>query len=230
MRRILLAGVVLSLTTACAGYPDPGSAGSPAAPLDADPAAGSDLVQPVGGDLRRGEPWYFVGGMLDAAGTPAAPVTLTFKRARALGQDTANTYSAPYTAGESGELDFGEWEATMVGSSQVEKQIQAYLRDVDGYTTVQQGELYLFDGDLNVLVYAAEPPSEEPTIDDQTQAVALEIIGMREAKAQDTVQAAGLKFRVVSRDGTALMVTEDYSVTRINATIVGGEVTETSIG
>ena len=80
------------------------------------------------------------------------------------------------------------------------------------------------------LVYAVEPPSDEPTIDDETQAVALEVIGMSEAEAQRTVQEAGLTFRVVSRDGTALMVTEDYSVTRINATVVDDEVTESTIG
>jgi hypothetical protein len=230
MRRILLIIVASALLVSCAGADDPDSgAGAADSPGD-DLAAGSDPVQPVGGDLRLGEPWYFVGGMLDTASPPEAPVTLTFKRARALGQDSANTYSAPYTTGESGALAFGAWESTHVGSSAPEQQIQAYLREVDGFTTVQMGELYLFDGDLNVLVYAVEPPSDEPTIDDETQAVALEVIGMSEAEAQRTVQEAGLTFRLVSRDGTALMVTEDYSVTRINATVVDDEVTESTIG
>lgn len=234
MRRLVLIGVVLGLTTACAGASDPAFEPSPSLPATEGPAASSELVQPVGGDLRVGEPWYFVGGMLETLDPPEAPVVLTFGQDRARGQGPINTYSASYTTGDSGELTFGGWEATQVGGSKadlrLETQIQAYLRQVDGYTTVALGELYLFDGDSNVLVYATQPPGSGLTVDDETQAVALHIIGMSEAEARSAVEAAGLTLRVVARDGTALLVTEDYSVSRINATIVDDQVTETTIG
>lgn len=246
MRRVLLLIAVLGLLVSCASASDSGAGAVTGAASDddvavgsgtatgSDGALGSDLVQPVGGDLRIGQPWYLVGGMLDSPRSASSPATLTFKKSRVRGQGPINSYGTTYVATDTGSIEFGEWTTTLKGGSeadiQLEAQIQAHLREVDGYTTVAFGELYLFDADRNVLVYATEPPSDEPTIDDETQGLALQIIGMSESAAQRTVETAGRTFRVVARDGTALLVTEDYSVTRINATVVDDEVTETSIG
>ena len=103
---------------------------------------------------------------------------------------------------------------------------------MDGYTTVAAGELYLFAGDVNVLVYsvAPQPPADDLTITEETEALAASVVGMAETQAQETVEAADHTWRVVARDGVSFPVTEDYSPTRINATIVDGTVTETTIG
>jgi heat shock protein HslJ len=234
MRRLLVILALLGLLTACAQAADPAAGPLPGdpGPADGDTAVSSDLVQPVGGDLRVGEPWYLVGGMLEAPVTGQA--TLTFTNQDLLGEGPLNGYSTTYEASDDGALELGEWGVTLVGGPDaamaLERELLDLLGEVDGFTTVTGGELYLFDGDLNVLVYATTPPSDEPTITDETQAVALEIVGMRQARAKVVVEDAGLTFRVVSRDGTALAITEDYSVTRINASVVDGRVTETWIG
>ncbi len=112
-----------------------------------------------------------------------------------------------------------------------EAEILATLEKVDGYTTVEAGELYLFVGDMNVLTYAATPVTDDPmTPSDEALAMATEVLGRTEAEAQAAVEGAGLTFRVVSRDGEGLAVTDDYSVSRINVAIVDDEVTEATIG
>lgn len=215
----------LALIAACASPTDSGGGGD-------DTDVSSDMVQRVGGDPRIGEPWYLAGGMLES--TPTALVTLTFDEDTVTGQGPVNSYTAEYTATGDGSLDLGRFatslEAGPADLERAETDLLFLLNAVDGYTTVDAGELYLFEGDLNVLVYAATQPSDEPTISDETQAMALEIIGMAEADARTAVEGADMTFRVVSRDGEGLVVTEDYSVTRINATIVDDEVTATTIG
>jgi len=216
----------LALVAGCTGAsdPDPGSSN--------DAAASSDIVQPVGGDLRIGEPWYLVGGMLESA--PTTDVMLTFDEDTVGGQGPVNSYTADYTAATDGALDLGRFVTSLeAGPDELERaetDLLFLLNAVDGYATVAAGELYLFEGDQNVLVYATSPPSYEPTISDETQAMALEILGMSEADARAIVEDAGTIFRVVSRDGEDLVVTEDYSVIRINATVVDDEVTRTTIG
>ncbi len=215
----------LALVAGCTSASDPDPGGD-------DSAASSDIVQPVGGDLAIGEPWFLVGGMLES--TPTTEVTLTFEEDTVGGQGPINSYTADYTASEDGTLDLGRFltslEAGPADQERAETDLLVLLNAVDGYTTVDAGELYLFEGDLNVLVYATTPPSDEPTISDETQATALEVLGMSEADARAAVEGAGKTFRVVSRDGEDLAVTEDYNVTRINATVVDDEVTRTTIG
>ena len=190
------------------------------------------MVKPVGGDLRIGEPWYLVGGMLEQS--PSTDVTLTFEETTVGGQGPVNSYSADYTATSTGGLTFGVFASTLMAGPDAdmaaEAELLATLDKVDGYTTVEAGELYLFDGDMNVLTYSATPVTAEPTISDATQKLAAEVLGMPEAEAQAAVEGAGLTYRVVSRDGKALAVTDDYSVTRINVAIVDGTVTEATIG
>ena len=75
-----------------------------------------------------------------------------------------------------------------------------------------------------------------PSVDDmetqaaKTQAVASALIGLGEDAAVAKVRAAEMNHRVVSRDGKDFPVTMDYRPDRINLTIVGGIITETSVG
>jgi heat shock protein HslJ len=190
------------------------------------------MVKPVGGDLRVGKPWYLVGGMLEES--PSSDVTLTFEEKTVGGQGPVNSYSADYTATSTGGLTFGVFASTLMAGPDAEMaaeaELLATLDKVDGYTTVEAGELYLFEGDMNVLTYSATPVTAEPTISDATQKLAEEVVGLPEDEAQAAIEGAGLTYRVVARDGKALAATDDYSVTRINVAVDDGTVTEATIG
>jgi heat shock protein HslJ len=226
--------LTVSLLAACARTVDPAADGTdPAGAAGGDSPTSSDMVRPVGGDLRIGEPWYLVGGMLDAPTT--TEVMLTFDESTVGGQGPVNSYSADYTATSTGGLTFGVFASTLMAGPDAdmaaEAEILATLEKVDGYTTVEAGVLYLFDGEMNVLTYSASPVTDDPmTPSDEALAMTTEVIGMTEAAAQAAVEGAGLTFRVVSRDGESLAVTDDYSVSRMNVAIVDDEVTEATIG
>jgi hypothetical protein len=84
---------------------------------------------------------------------------------------------------------------------------------------------------MNVLTYSAAPVTDDAmTPSDEALAMTTDVLGMAEAEAQAALEDSGLTFRVVSRDGTGLAVTDDYSVSRINVAIVDGRVTEATIG
>ncbi len=60
--------------------------------------------------------------------------------------------------------------------------------------------------------------------------VAKTLIGMTEANAVAAIQAAGFISKVISVDGVASGATCDMLRNRINLTLDGGVVTETSVG
>ena len=232
---VLMATLVLSgcgeappTTGGEAGGDTGASSGGPDSPTT------SDLVQPVGGDLRLGKPWYLVGGTLEHQ-TPTQ-VTLTFDAERLAGQAPVNSYTASCTATPTGGLTPGPIATTRMAGPEPEMKAEseylALLGTVNGYTTVEAGELYLFAGDMNVLVYSVtpRPAPDELTISDETQALAASVVGKPEADARAAVEAADHAWRVVARDGESYPVTEDYSPTRIDVTIEDGTVTEATIG
>lgn len=193
----------------------------------------SDMVTPVGGDLRVGEPWYLLGASVSSVQMPEG-VTMTFDKATVGGQAPVNSWSADYTATATGGLELGPIASTlMAGPDDAMRAEEAYfalLATVDGYTAVEAGELYLFDGQAQVLTFTTTQMPSDPEISDATMAVAQDIVGMNEATAQAAVEEAGLVWRVAARDGEQYALTEDYVVTRVNATIVDGAVTETWVG
>lgn len=65
---------------------------------------------------------------------------------------------------------------------------------------------------------------------ERTEAFAATVIGMSESEAIAVIEAEGYVARVVARDGEHFMVTEDYSVTRINLVVVDDTVTEATVG
>jgi heat shock protein HslJ len=228
---IIVAALALTMLGACARDITPAADGASAPP--GDTAASSDMVTPVGGDLRVGQPWYLVGTSLSSVMMPEG-VTITFEDKTVGGRAPVNSWSADYTVTARGGLELGPIASTlMAGPDEAMRAEEAYfalLETVDGYTAVEAGELYLFDDQAQVLTFSTTQQPSEPQISDATLAVAQDVIGMTEKKAQSTVEAAGLTYRVVSRDGEGLAVTDDYSVVRVNATIVDGEVTETYVG
>lgn len=234
LRPLRIASLLLAVVVAGCAESVPPTTGPADGASDPDQATSSDLVQPVGGDLRLGEPWFLVGGTLEHQ--TDTEVTLTFEAEFMAGQGPINSYSAEYVATPDGSLEIGEWATTAIGAAgedpEFEAELLRLLGEVDGYTTVAAGELYLFAGDVNVLVYSAapQPADGDLTITEETEALAASVVGMAEAQAQETVEAADHTWRVVARDGVSFPVTEDYSPTRINATIDDGIVTETTIG
>lgn len=179
------------------------------------------MVTPVGGDLREGTTWYLIGG---SALPPAA--TLIFDADTLSGKAPVNSYSAPYTATSTGDLEIGEIISTKMAGSEADMATETAffetLGQVDGYTAVDGGELYLFDGDLQTLTFSTTPSPLPSLVED--------VVGMTEAEAQAAVEEAGFTFRVISRDGEGLPATADYRTDRISATVVDGTVTEASIG
>jgi heat shock protein HslJ len=235
MKRIPVVLILtVSLLASCARTVDPAADGAdPASGAAGDSPTSSDMVKPVGGDLRIGEPWYLVGGMLEQP--TSAEVTLTFEESTVGGRGPVNSYSADYTATSTGGMTFGVFASTLMAGPDAdmaaEAEILAALDTVDGYTTVEAGELYLFDGNMNILTYSATPVTDDPmTPSDDALAMATEVLGMSEVDAQAAIEGAGLTFRVVSRDGEGLAVTDDYSVSRINVAVVDDKVTEATIG
>lgn len=75
-------------------------------------------------------------------------------------------------------------------------------------------------------------PTEEEMEEQRvrTEAFAATVIGMSESEAIAAIEAEGYVARVVARDGEYFMVTEDYSVTRINLVVVDDRVTEATVG
>ena len=69
----------------------------------------------------------------------------------------------------------------------------------------------------------------------QKNAIAIEpidvqpFIGLKEAEAQQLARSTGRQFRVVSRDGKNLVITQDRVVGRFNATVNNGYVTHIAI-
>ena len=61
-------------------------------------------------------------------------------------------------------------------------------------------------------------------------ASAKELIGLTEDEAMKTCKERGWTYRVAMRDGHALMLTADYSTSRVNVTVVKGLVTAVVIG
>jgi heat shock protein HslJ len=192
------------------------------------------MVTPVGGDLRLGETWYLTWAFGDPP-RAGADVTMTFEAESVGGQAPVNTYSAGYTTTGSGAIELGPIASTLMAGEpdamQAETEFFALLGAVDGYTTVAGGEMYMFDGDLQTMAFSLSPGvPDEPTVSEEAEALAASVIGMTEAEAKRTVEEAGYVFRVVSRDGVSFPITEDYSVTRINVTVVKDLVTESYVG
>jgi len=75
-------------------------------------------------------------------------------------------------------------------------------------------------------------PTEEEMEEQRvrTEAFAATVIGMSESDAIAAIEAEGYVARVVARDGEYFMVTEDYSVTRINLVVADDAVTEATVG
>ena len=92
------------------------------------------------------------------------------------------------------------------------------------------------DMDESVSTINPDPTVSIPTEEEmeaqreRTEAFAATVIGMSESDAIAAIEAEGYVARVVARDGEYFMVTEDYSVTRINLVVVDDTVTEATVG
>jgi hypothetical protein len=64
----------------------------------------------------------------------------------------------------------------------------------------------------------------------RSEAFAETLVGLTENDAIAAIVAEGLVARVVARDGEYFMVTEDYSVSRINLEIENDRVTRATVG
>lgn len=72
-----------------------------------------------------------------------------------------------------------------------------------------------------------EPAPVDPQGADEFR---LSLVGMSVDAAQSAAEAAGYPFRIIAIDGEEFAVTQDFIEDRINVKIVGGAVTETSLG
>lgn len=74
------------------------------------------------------------------------------------------------------------------------------------------------------------PTTNPPNLGGSAELVAPTLLGLSEEKAKSVVESEGLQWRVVERDGISYPVTQDYSDSRINATIKDGVVADTTVG
>lgn len=242
------ASLAVPLLASCAPAPDAGSGGAAGSGAPSGGTSGgsrgdqpvaSGPVQPAGGDLREGAPWYLVWSSQDAAGRELGTTraTVVFDGGRLTGTGPVSTFTADYRATSSGGMTIGPITATQRGSSRADMRagtpaaaLVGLLAAVDGYTVVAGGELYLFDGRVQVLTLTAQPPGSVPTIDPATLALARDVVGMSESAAEQAITAAGLTMRVIARDGTSFPVTEDYRVDRVDVTVEHDVVTAATVG
>ena len=56
------------------------------------------------------------------------------------------------------------------------------------------------------------------------------LLGLTETEAIKVVDQRGWVYRVVERDGEALMVTADYVTNRVNVVVTKGRITDVSVG
>jgi heat shock protein HslJ len=149
-RAAVLVAALLPLA-ACAGpppgAPEPTSAGE-------EPAA----LHPVGGAGLVGPRWSLTAAALDAVNLSDFGITIAFDGADATGRSGVSDYRAGYTSTPEGALAFGAIAGTrMAGPADAmaaEAAYRAALATVTGYA-VADGELDLFAGDQEILVYAA---------------------------------------------------------------------------
>lgn len=244
---VIVSTVVLVLALAgCASADPAGSTQSPtsassadgpqSSPRDGDAAVSSDPVRPVGGEFPGGATWHLVwlAGPDPTTGSEPADFSFVLRNGRIRGTGPVNSFSGTWTTTPTGELAVTGLTATERGGDPDALRQEAAALDalaqVDGYTVVAAGELYLFDGQQQVMTWSTQPDGGVPTVRPATTALAGRAVGMSEAAATDLVEGAGLTARVVSRDGQALAVTEDYRVDRVNLTVDDGTVTATSVG
>ena len=57
-----------------------------------------------------------------------------------------------------------------------------------------------------------------------------DLIGMKEAKAIQTLGDLGVKIRIVSRDGVKFIITADFKTDRVNLAIENGKVAKADVG
>lgn len=57
-----------------------------------------------------------------------------------------------------------------------------------------------------------------------------DLVGMKEAKAIQTLGDLGVKIRIVHRDGVNYVVTADFKTDRVNLSIVNGKVSKADVG
>lgn len=73
----------------------------------------------------------------------------------------------------------------------------------------------------------AEPSGEVSQA--EAEAIGGAYLGLTEAEAQAQAQIDGRQFRVGARDGEQFMLTEDYVLGRVTATIAGDVITEVTV-
>lgn len=146
-----------------------------------DTPTSSDIVKPVGGHRRIGEPWYLVERSLSSVQMPEG-VTLNFAADTVGGQAPFRAWSAEYPATDVGGLELRLIASTLIAGPEeamrAEEGFFALLDTVDGCTAVEAGELSLFDEQAQVLACSATPQPGEPTLRDATIAVAEDLVGV----------------------------------------------------
>jgi heat shock protein HslJ len=193
-RAIVLVAALLPLA-ACAG-PAPGAS---------EPTSGGEepaAVHPVGGAGLVGPRWSLTAAALDSVNLSDFGITIAFDGADATGRSGVNDYRAAYTSTPEGALAFGAITGTrMAGPADAmaaEAAYRAALATVTGYA-VADGELDLFAGDQEILVYtapevpasAASPTAEVATCDEGALQRALSGLGGAGDATVDGLQCAG---------------------------------------
>lgn len=184
-----------------------------------------------------GTAWVLTSSTVADLPVDGTEITIEFDAEELGGQATVNSYVAGYTvAGD--QIEIGEIGSTlMAGPDPLMAAESEYTALLGAVETFQLGDdlLTLEAGDGGFLGYEAPDSSEagggsETAIPAETTAVAESVVGMSLDDAQQAAEDAELTLRVVSTDGEAAAVTQDYRTDRINVEVVDDEVVAATVG
>lgn len=149
--------------------------------------------------------------------------TITFDPAenRVSGTTDCNNFFGSYEKNEN-ELSFSALGSTMMfceGSQ--EQEFTGHLQEITHFMFTEEGQLVLllkYDSGSMIFNKKETLPEEEAQGGNEEES-SKDYVGLSLEEAQNLAEERGVPFRVVERDGEALMATMDYRPGRINARV-----------
>lgn len=196
-------------------------------------AIGASLAPTADG--LNGSNWTLSSSTAEGVDLSKFAITANFADGMLSGKAAVNRYSTSYEipegVGDEGAVEFGPIVTTkMAGTKEQMAAETAYLTLLGSVTEFHRdGEhLSLLAGEKPVLEFAEKDDTALALA--ATTAFGRTLIGQTVEQANINAQQAGYTLRVISEDGVDKPATTDLVLTRVNATVVDGVITEVTAG